>query len=370
MQKIDIVIIGGGPAGLATAMHLLQRSPAWASRMVVIEKGRHPRFKLCGGGITPFGQEQLRRLGLQLDFPHVRVPRIAISYLDLEAEYAGSPAAVVVDRPVFDDWLLQQARARGVRVHEDCAVTSLERMVGGVRVNSSKGAYLARAVVGADGSTGKTRQWLVDGYRQKTARVLEVFSPRRSGKGEKPEITFRFDPALKDVQGYFWEFPALQGGSTVFSCGVYDARVHRGPRADLRSALAEALQKESGLDPVEAGRVQGAPIRLFSPWNQLSSERVLLAGDAAGAEPLFGEGISMALAYGEAAAAELERAFNAGRFDFRGYRQRVLFSTLGRYMTLRWLVAAAGYRLASSERIVRALWWLVKLLVKREHRFR
>ena len=130
------------------------------------------------------------------------------------------------------------------------------------------------------------------------------------------------------------------------------------------------MQKDSGLDFEEAGSVQGAPIRLFSPWNRLSSERVLLAGDAAGAEPLFGEGISMALAYGEAAAADLERAFESGRFDFRGYRRRVLLSTLGRYMMLRWLVAAAGYRVISSECIVRALWWLVRLLVKREHGFR
>ena len=50
-EEVDVVIVGGGPAGVSTALHLLQLDPGWAGRMVVLEKAAHPREKLCGGGM-------------------------------------------------------------------------------------------------------------------------------------------------------------------------------------------------------------------------------------------------------------------------------------------------------------------------------
>lgn len=49
---MDILIIGSGPAGMSTALHLVQTDPAWAERILVIDRATHPRQKLCGGGLT------------------------------------------------------------------------------------------------------------------------------------------------------------------------------------------------------------------------------------------------------------------------------------------------------------------------------
>jgi len=63
--------------------------------------------------------------------------------------------------------------------------------------------------------------------------------------------------------------------------------------------------------------VDGHPIHCFSPRNRFSMPRLLLVGDAAGVDPLFGEGIAPALAYGQVAAAALMEAFTQADFSLR-----------------------------------------------------
>lgn len=72
MENYDVVIVGAGPAGISTALHLQQIAPELASRTLVLEKARHPRTKLCGGGVVPDAERVLRRLGLDVtEVPHV-----------------------------------------------------------------------------------------------------------------------------------------------------------------------------------------------------------------------------------------------------------------------------------------------------------
>jgi flavin-dependent dehydrogenase len=66
-------------------------------------------------------------------------------------------------------------------------------------------------------------------------------------------------------------------------------------------------------------------------------------GDAAGADPLFGEGISFALGYGALAAREIGEAFHRDDFLFRNYKGRVLRSPLGQAMLARWIIAYVIY---------------------------
>jgi len=77
----------------------------------------------------------------------------------------------------------------------------------------------------------------------------------------------------------------------------------------------------------------------------MSVPRVLLVGDAAGADPLLGEGISIALGYGAFAAREIDEAFRQGDFSFSGYKRRVVRSALGRALFVRWAIAQLVYPL-------------------------
>jgi menaquinone-9 beta-reductase len=67
--------------------------------------------------------------------------------------------------------------------------------------------------------------------------------------------------------------------------------------------------------------IKGHPIRWFSPDNRMSVPRVLLVGDAVGADPIFGEGISIALGYGSLAAREISESIQRGEFSFRGFKR-------------------------------------------------
>ncbi len=96
---------------------------------------------------------------------------------------------------------------------------------------------------------------------------------------------------------------------------------------------------------LDAYELKGHPIRWFEPMHPLSAPRVLLVGDAAGADPIFGEGISMALGYGCVAAKEIGEAFRRGDFSFGGYRRRVLMSGLGQTLIARWVIAQIIYPL-------------------------
>src|SRR5258708_39671235 len=71
LRKCEVLIAGAGPAGLATALHLLRRRPDLAGRVVAIEKSAHPRFKVCAGGLIPQKKLALGGLGGSPDAPAV-----------------------------------------------------------------------------------------------------------------------------------------------------------------------------------------------------------------------------------------------------------------------------------------------------------
>ena len=72
--------------------------------------------------------------------------------------------------------------------------------------------------------------------------------------------------------------------------------------------------------------------------------RILLVGDAAGADPLVGEGISFALGYGEVAAAAIESAFASQDFSFEDYRDRLLNHPLFHQLDMRTRLARTAYK--------------------------
>jgi flavin-dependent dehydrogenase len=361
---VEVVVIGAGPAGLSTAMHLVKTDSAWTDRLVILEKGTHPRHKLCAGGLTPFALQQLQYLGLTLGVPFVSVKDARLQYGDRTAVIRGRPAIAVTRRPEFDAWLANEARARGIRLLEDTPVRAIERHKHSVVVKTDRGNLSAKAIVGADGSKGIVRRWLGGREsRPRVARLLEVITP---AEGTEPEFRngfarFDFGALREALQGYYWDFPSLVSGRPHMNRGVYDGRVDpEGPRANLPSILHQTARAQ-GVAP-ETLRIEGHPIHWFSPTNQFSSRRVVLAGDTAGADPLFGEGIGIALGYGRVAAEAIDGAYRRRDWSFRRYRARVLLSPVGMYLLPRWLAASIAYRASHNHILTLGLWQLLRIL--------
>lgn len=347
--RYDVVIVGSGPAGCATALALAKRAPALVPRTLILEKERHPRHKLCGGGITPYADDVLADLDAVPDVPSYPVDRVRFTAHGVSSEVQAKNILRIVRRDQFDAALADEVRARGFALHEEEPARALARENGLVMVETPAATYRAPIVVAADGATSLVRRTLVDDAGPgRISRLIEILTPEpepeRREEFREHVAVFDFTPATDGVQGYVWDFPSLKSGVPVMNRGLFDSRVVPSrPRADLKAAFGRALEARGYT--LEDVTLMGHPERWFHPRGPFSAPNVLLVGDAAGVEPLAGEGISAALDYGLVAASAIVDALQRGDFTFERFRRRVLLSRVGLQLGLKSLAARLIYRL-------------------------
>jgi flavin-dependent dehydrogenase len=362
-SRFDVLIVGAGPAGLSTALHLLRLDPAWADRIVVLEEAEHPRQKLCGGGLTRLGEEALAALGLELAVPS-RAARELRSLADhFDVSLLGRPVFRLLERPLFDGWLHDLAAGQGIEIRQNEGVRSLRRVAAGVEVETSRGRYLASVVVAADGAESRVRRSLqpreVGRYRSLLMETSVAETPR-SAAGV---AWFDFTEMDRGVQGYRWEFPALREGAPARSFGIFHSQIGWGrPRIAARRALLQGSYCGGA-----RREIHGLPLRWLAPRRRaVSAHRLIYVGDAAGVDPMLGEGISFAIAYGEVAAEAIRDAFAGGDFGFVDYYPRIRRHRITSHLNWRRRVALLFYNLRSPVTI-RLLWalipWITRLLL-------
>ncbi len=338
IEQIDVLIIGAGPAGLSTALHLVQTDPGWAQRLLVIDKAVHPREKLCGGGLTRPGEAVLRRLGLTVATPQIPIHELRLLFGDEAYVFREErPLFRVIRRDEFDHWLVQCGRERGIVVREGEAVTEIRPRPDQVEVVTTRAILHAKVVVAADGSRSFVRRRLKWSDPAHTARLLEVLTPELNGDRsafEEGVAVFDFSALRHELQGYYWDFPSLIQGRPVMNRGIFDSRTRADrPRANLKQLLRAAMaERQRNLADYP---LKGHPIHWFSRSNRFAGPRIILVGDAAGVDPMVGEGISFALGYGPVAAGAINDAFARGDFSFAGYRRRILSDPLLAELVLR-----------------------------------
>jgi flavin-dependent dehydrogenase len=130
--------------------------------------------------------------------------------------------------------------------------------------------------------------------------------------------------------------------------GIFDSQVgsraaiHRSQHGALKQTFMYGLrERQVDLDAVQ---LAGHPVRWFNPEAEFARPHVVLAGDAAGVDVLFAEGISYALEYGTVVAEAVRDAFARQDFSFTDYRTRLLRHRLGRSLQRRALIARHLYR--------------------------
>jgi geranylgeranyl reductase family protein len=343
----DVIIVGGGPAGAAAAIQLARNDSAVAARTLLLDAAVFPREKLCGGGVIRESDRLLAHLEIEADVASIPIHAIRFEYEGGCALHRRANLFRVVRREEFDHALLRAVKTCGVTVQEGERVARLMRERDSVCVETRSGSYRARVVIGADGARSLVRRSLVGPERGERFVALGVLTPWHEGSdSDSNTAVLDFRPVARGLRGYAWEFPSVRAGERWMNRGLGGSRWPSGVSA--RQLFAEMLEAR-GVDRGRC-RIEGGSAPLYDPESPQSAERVLLAGDAVGVDPLFGEGISVALGTGILAAHAASEALAVDRFDFSDHRERVRDSAVGWQLTRSRLLADPLYEAAAKPR--------------------
>lgn len=325
----DVIVIGAGPAGSATAARLARHG---VRDVLVLDRQHFPRDKPCGGGLTGRVDGALAALGLRLTVPYCPAPRALLRFGSFERAVPLPWPVAVIRRLDFDASLVEQVRALGVELRTGERVAGVDVGRDAVRLTTAAGAeYAARVVVGADGVGSVVRKRLRAGARKAPLRLFM----QEIAAAVPPDLLFDFTPMGTNVRGYAWVFPLPGGRANV---GVMHYPATAADSAALLAALRGSLARQGITLPMRGA--QGWPAWGFDPRAPVAAPRLLTVGDAAGIDALTGEGIAVALEQAAIAGDAVARALATGDFSFSDYRRALRRARVGRDLALdRWLAA-------------------------------
>jgi flavin-dependent dehydrogenase len=263
----DLLIVGGGPGGLATALHARRQGLS----VIVAEPREDPIDKACGEGLMPGGLSELTSLGVD----PAGMPFRGIAYVNerrrAEARFRGGPGRGV-RRTTLHAALAARAKEQDTEWIRT-KVTSVEQDAHGVTAAGVRAKWL----VGADG--------LHSSVRRAAGIAATAGTPRRYG-----------------VRWHF-KVPAWSEFVEVYWSRLGEAYVTPVEPDLVGVAILSQGQPDLAWFPRLARRLEGADrthARGCGPLRQVVSRRVagrvLLVGDAAGYEDaLTGEGVSLAV---------------------------------------------------------------------------
>jgi flavin-dependent dehydrogenase len=351
-MNVDVVIVGGGPAGSVCATRLAQRG----RRVVVLERERHPRFHL-GESLLPNSLQVLDDIGV---LPTVRERFIvkrgarfvdgaddtrAVRYAFAESFQPRWDHAFQVPREDFDEILFRHATAAGADTREGWEVTRVITEHGraaGVCARGPDSLVAGRSAT--DGAEHEIRaRFVVDATGRDAMLARSQSSVQRIPNLDRTALFAQVDRAWRDSgdregdiqiivfgegegRGWFWLIPFADGrssvGAVVSGAWIRERRALGGPEALFAAAVAEA--------PALGRMLEGSKF-LFAPRaaadfsfrvRTVRGEGWISLGDAAGfIDPLFSTGAHLAMVAALKAADEIDAGLEDGNLGTDRFAQ-------------------------------------------------
>jgi geranylgeranyl reductase family protein len=322
VERVDVLVVGAGPAGSATALHLARGG----ARVLLADRARFPRDKPCGGGVTGRALKHAPCSIEPVVEDAVRTFELRLAYGRRFERRSAEPLVLMTQRRRLDAHLAEQAAAAGARFADGTRVDEITADNGRVTARVGSTRVSASVVVGADGANGVVARAAGIGADIVRGVALEGNVDWRHVDERRYRGRALFDVGVVPG-GYGWIFPKRDHANVgVGGWGT------EGPR--LRRHLGR-LAASYGLPLTSLTDVKGHRLPTRRPGGRVSAGRILLVGDAAGlVDPLSGDGIYEAFVSARLAA----DAILSG--DLAGYQQ-ALEAALDRHLHASWVAKQA-----------------------------
>jgi len=361
----DVIVVGAGPAGSATAHYLAQSG----LDVLLLEKATFPRDKVCGDGLTPRAVAELIRMGVSIDESEGWIRNWGLRTYGAGhcieipwPELAEQPAyGLAKARMNLDEILARHAERSGVRLREGVAVTGPVRHERSGRIlgvtarlvdengrrTREERTFRARVVVDAGGVSARLATTM--GIEKNDNRPMGVAirtyfkSPRHDDPMMESHLElWDGEPGRSNLQpGYGWIF-ALGDGTVNVGLGSLSSTA-RPTKLDYKALFAQwmrnAPQEWEFTPENQVGELRSAALPMAFNRKPHYSQGLLLVGDSGGmVSPFNGEGIAYAMQSGRIAADVISQALvrhtpYAMEKALRTY-PKILADELGGYFTL------------------------------------
>ncbi|MBI2996700.1 MAG: geranylgeranyl reductase family protein [Candidatus Melainabacteria bacterium] len=320
-STFDCIIVGSGPSGGAAAYHLTKLG----HKVLIIEKEKLPRYKPCGGGVSPIISRWF-----DFDFTPVILQKVkTFRYtwcgeepIDIGLEL--KEPLWMVKRNDFDFYIITQALKKGAKLFDETEVINVEFKDSWWTIKTNLHKIKALYLIACDGAKGRLANLL--GFKDRKYTVGGAIEAEAS-VGIKNSFTAHFEFGMVK-NGYLWNFPKIDGCS--LGVGVFK----NGANQDLKTIVS----KYTSIFNIDFKTTQqyGHPLLLWNGNQKLHAEngRALLAGEAAClVDPLTAEGIRPSIFSGIKAAEAVSKALCGDASAIKKYT-KIIHNELGRNMRI------------------------------------
>ena len=322
----DVLVSGGGPAGSGIAFHLTKLG----LKVIVAEAEKFPRDKVCGDAVSPIAINELHQMGITENEVFKKANEITKVGLFVEDNHAIvnlvlpehlSHHARIIPRFQLDNAIYETAKKMGAEFLEQTRVLKFivfpNKVVTTLQQGQKEFEITSKIIVGADGSRSVVRRLLRKETFDDDYQLvgLRAYYDDVSGPTDRMDVYF-----IKDnFPGIYWFFPEGKSGANIGLATL--SKTFPQKQQQVKKLLTDHISNNKDIaERIGNGKlrhkIEGWPITFYDAKKEVTGNRVLLIGEAAGLiNPLSGDGIQYALLSARWASEILKDCFEEDDFS-------------------------------------------------------
>jgi geranylgeranyl reductase family protein len=312
MKLFDAIIVGGGPSGAISGYTLAKVG----LKVLIIDQSLFPRRKVCGGGLTIHGMNEI-----PFDISDVIHRKVNSGQVTFRGNLITTISdketiACMIDRETFDYFLLEKAVEVGAETQLGRRVNAIAEQNDIIQVQTNQETFFGKYLIGADGVHSAIAKQMGMFNNRSTSLAYEARLSRGSEQDSSHEEMITFDFGTISG-GYGWIFPKRDH----LNVGVY----HTWPgKKTSKKHLLRFIDQHPMLHRDRISDIRAFPVPLGGNKSNLHQNNILLVGDAANlADPWLGEGLYYALSSGRLAAETIIKHHKGELKDLSAYTQNI-----------------------------------------------